>query len=50
MGLTLWRAYTFNRTVGLATGSLLGVLVWDGVAYFGFVFLVHGTGYVPVSC
>ncbi|KAJ7897689.1 hypothetical protein B0H14DRAFT_2676532 [Mycena olivaceomarginata] len=29
MGLTLWRAYTFNRTVGLATGSLLGVLVRD---------------------
>ncbi|KAJ7784020.1 hypothetical protein B0H14DRAFT_315420 [Mycena olivaceomarginata] len=41
MGLTLWRAYTFNRTVGLATGSLLGVLVRDGLAYFGMICLVN---------
>ncbi|KAJ7734117.1 hypothetical protein B0H16DRAFT_1578328 [Mycena metata] len=41
MGLTLWRAYTFNRTLGLATGSLLGVLVRDGVAYFGMICSVN---------
>ncbi|KAJ7331330.1 hypothetical protein DFH08DRAFT_307241 [Mycena albidolilacea] len=41
MALTLWRAYTFNRTVGLATDSLLGVLVRDGMAYFGMICLVN---------
>ncbi|KAJ7114371.1 hypothetical protein C8R44DRAFT_984389 [Mycena epipterygia] len=41
MGLTLWRAYTLNRTIGLGTGSLLGVLVRDGVAYFGMICLVN---------
>ncbi|KAJ7803871.1 hypothetical protein B0H13DRAFT_2388729 [Mycena leptocephala] len=47
MGLTLWRAYTLNRTIGLGTGSLLGVLVRDGVAYFGFVLLFPDQAMTP---
>ncbi|KAJ7929744.1 hypothetical protein B0H13DRAFT_2310374 [Mycena leptocephala] len=47
MGLTLWRAYTLNRTIRLGTGSLLGVLVRDGVAYFGFVLLFPDQAMTP---
>ncbi|KAJ7473116.1 hypothetical protein B0H11DRAFT_2282633 [Mycena galericulata] len=39
--LTLWRAVTYHRTVGLRSGSLLATMVRDGVLYFGVICAVN---------
>ncbi|KAJ7633308.1 hypothetical protein B0H17DRAFT_1108102 [Mycena rosella] len=41
LGLTLRRAYTYHRTVGLRSGSLLPIMVRDGAVYFGMICLVN---------
>ncbi|KAJ6565912.1 hypothetical protein DFH09DRAFT_1314691 [Mycena vulgaris] len=41
LGLTLRRAYTYHRTVGLGSGSLLPTMVRDGAVYFGMICLVN---------
>ncbi|KAJ7141912.1 hypothetical protein C8R43DRAFT_1016830 [Mycena crocata] len=39
--LTLWRAYIYQRTVGLGSGSLLIKMARDGAVYFGMICLVR---------
>ncbi|KAJ7098969.1 hypothetical protein C8R44DRAFT_988742 [Mycena epipterygia] len=41
LGLTLRRAYTYHRTVGLRSGSLLSITVRDGAVYFGMICLLN---------
>ncbi|KAJ7779326.1 hypothetical protein DFH07DRAFT_1030080 [Mycena maculata] len=39
--LTLRRAYTYKKTAGLGSGSLIVTMVRDGAAYFGMIGLVN---------
>ncbi|KAJ7105161.1 hypothetical protein C8R44DRAFT_806750 [Mycena epipterygia] len=41
LGLTLRRAFTYHRSVGLGSGTLLRVMVRDGAVYFGVICLVN---------
>ncbi|KAJ7744762.1 hypothetical protein DFH07DRAFT_963607 [Mycena maculata] len=41
LGLTLRRALTYHRTVGLGSGSLLPIMVRDGAVYFGMMCTVN---------
>jgi len=41
LGLTLRRAHTYHRSIGLRSQSLLGTMVRDGAVYFGMICVVN---------